>query len=75
MTTFFTVLILSYQVQGQELQARWVYESAAECSQAIAAAEALVPNALAVTCQQSGMISYAPRPPLRPMDNSVQGDS
>lgn len=68
MTTFFTVLILSYQVQGQELQARWVYESAAECSQAIAAAEALVPDVLAVTCQRSNIISYAPAPMERPDD-------
>ena len=66
MTTFFTVLILSYQVQGQELQARWVYESQMECSQAIAAAEALVPDALAVTCQRSNMISWAPAPQARP---------
>ena len=68
MTTFFTVLILSYQVQGQELQARWVYESQAECSQAIAAAEALVPNVLAVTCQRSNLISQAPLPMERPDD-------
>ena len=68
MTTFFTVLILSYQVQGQELQARWVYESQAECSQAIAAAEALVPDVLAVTCQRSNMISWAPAPMERPND-------
>ena len=68
MTTFFTVLILSYQVQGQELQARWVYESAAECSQAITAAEALVPDVLAVTCQRSNIISYAPPPMERPDD-------
>ena len=68
MTTFFTVLILSYQVQGQELQARWVYESQAECSQAITAAEALVPDVLAVTCQRSNLISYAPAPMDRPYD-------
>lgn len=68
MTTFFTVLILSYQVQGQELQARLVYESQAECSQAIAAAEALVPDVLAVTCQKSNLISYAPPPMERPDD-------
>ena len=68
MTTFFTVLILSYQVQGQELQARWVYESQMECSQAIAAAEALVPDVLAVTCQRSNMISWAPAPMERPDD-------
>ena len=68
MTTFFTVLILSYQVQGQELQARWVYESQDECSQAITAAEALVPDVLAVTCQRSSMISWAPRPTERPHD-------
>ena len=68
MTTFFTVLILSYQVQGQELQARWVYESAVECSQAIAAAETLVPDVLAVTCQRSNMISWAPAPMERPDD-------
>lgn len=66
MTTFFTVLIMSYQVQGQELQARWVYESQAECSQAILAVEALVPDVLAVTCQRSNLISYAPRPTARP---------
>ena len=66
MTTFFTVLILSYQVQGQELQARWLYESQAECSQAIAAAEALVPDVISVTCQRSSMISYAPAPIQRP---------
>ena len=65
MTTFFTVLILSYQVQGQELQARLVYESQMECSQAITAAEALVPDVLAVTCQRSNLISQAPRPPVR----------
>ena len=68
MTTFFTVLILSYKVQGQELQARWIYESQAECSQAIASAEALVPDVLAVTCQRSSMISWAPRPTGRPHD-------
>lgn len=68
MTTFFTVLILSYQVHGQELQARWVYESQMECSQAIAAAEALVPDVLAVTCQRSNMISWAPAPMERPDD-------
>ena len=68
MTTFFTVLILSYQVQGQELQARWVYESQMECSQAIAAAEALVPDVLAVTCQRSNFISWAPAPMDRPDD-------
>ena len=66
--TFFTVLILSYQVHGQELQARWVYESQAECSQAISAAEALVPDVLAVTCQRSNLISYAPPPMERPDD-------
>ena len=68
MTTFFTVLILSYQVHGQELQARWVYESQAECSEAITAAEALVPDVLAVTCQRSNLISYAPPPMERPDD-------
>ena len=68
MITFFTVLILSYQVQGQELQARWVYESQVECSQAITAAEALVPDVLAVTCQRSNMISWAPAPMERPDD-------
>ena len=68
MTTFFTVLILSYQIQGQELQARWVYESQAECSEAITAAEALVPDVLAVTCQRSNMISWAPAPMERPDD-------
>ena len=68
MTTFFTVLILSYQVHGQELQARWVYESQMECSQAISAAEALVPDVLAVTCQRSNLISYAPPPMERPDD-------
>ena len=68
MTTFFTVLILSYQVQGQELQARWVYESQMECSQAITAAEALVPDVLAVICQRSNMISWAPAPMERPDD-------
>lgn len=66
--TFFTVLIMSYKIQNQELQARWVYESQAECSQAIAAAEALVPDVLAVTCQRSSMISYAPAPMERPDD-------
>ena len=72
MTTFFTVLILSYQVQGQELQARWVYESQMECSEAITAAEALVPDVLAVTCQRSSMISYAPAPMARPHNFEVQ---
>ena len=65
MTTFFTVLILSYAVQGQELQMRMVYETEAECSEIMMRAEALVSDPLAVQCVRSNMISWAPRPPHR----------
>jgi hypothetical protein len=66
MTTFFTVLILSYAVQGQELQMRMVYETEAECSEMLMHAEALVADPLAVTCVKSNMISWTPQPPARP---------
>jgi hypothetical protein len=68
MTTFFTVLILSYAVQGQELQMRMVYETEAECSEMIMRAEALVANPLAVTCARSNLISWAKPPMERPDD-------
>ncbi len=69
MTTFFTVLILSYAVQGQELQMRMVYETQAECSEMMMHAEALVSDPLAVQCVRSDMISWAPRPPHRQASN------
>lgn len=67
MTTFFTVLILSYAVQGEELQMRLVYENEIECSVAIASVEQIMPEdrILAVTCARSNLISAAPRPPVR----------
>ena len=68
MTTFFTVLILSYAVQGQELQMRMVYETQAECSEMMMHAEALVSDPLAVQCVRSNMISWAPAPMERPDD-------
>ena len=68
MTTFFTVLILTYSVQGEELQMRIVYESEAECSSAIALAGALVAEPLAVQCVESNLISWSPRPQARPDD-------
>jgi hypothetical protein len=63
MTTFFTVLILTYAVQGQELQMRMLYETQAECSEVMMRAEALVDDPLAVQCVRSSLISWAPRPP------------
>jgi hypothetical protein len=68
MTTFFTVLILTYAVQGQELQMRMVYETEAECSEVMMRAEALVADPLAVQCVKSNMISWAPPPMERPDD-------
>ena len=68
MTTFFTVLILTYAVQGQELQMRMLYETQAECSEVMMRAEALVDDPLAVQCVKSNMISWAPPPMERPDD-------
>jgi len=69
MTTFFTVLILTYAVQGEELQMRMVYETEAECSEMLMHAEALVADPLAVQCVKSSLISWAPRPPHRQASN------
>jgi len=69
MTTFFTVLILTYAVQGEELQMRMLYETEAECSDMLMHAEALVADPLAVQCVKSDMISWAPRPPHRQASN------
>jgi len=68
MTTFFTVLILTYSVHGEELQMRMVYETEAKCSAAIAVAESLVEEPLAVRCVKSNLISWSPRPQARPDD-------
>jgi hypothetical protein len=67
-TTFFTVLILTYAVQGQELQMRLVYETEDECSEMLMRAESLVSDPLAVQCVKSNLISWAPPPMERPDD-------
>jgi len=68
MTTFFTILILTYSVQGEELQMHMVYETEAKCSAAIAVAETLVAEPLAAQCIKSNLISWSPRPQARPDD-------
>jgi hypothetical protein len=69
MLTFFTVMIITYSAQGEEVQSRLLYSSQRACSDAMAAAEALVDASMTVEmvqCQESNLISRAPRPKARP---------
>lgn len=71
MTTFFTVLIITYAFNGDEVQSRILYTSEQACSDAIMQVEAALDPDLDVEmlqCKRSDVISRSPRPMSRPED-------
>ena len=69
MTTFFTVLVISYAFNDQEVQSRVLYTSAIACSDGMTQVEAVLDpdiEVLMLQCQQSDILSRSPRPVARP---------
>lgn len=67
--TFFTVLIITYALDGQELQSRLLYTSEAECDRAIRQIETVLDprlDVLQLRCARSNLLSASPRPKPRP---------
>lgn len=67
--TFFTVLIITYAFDGQELQSRLLYTSEAACDRAIRQIETIIDPRLDVIqlrCARSNLLSASPRPKPRP---------
>jgi hypothetical protein len=71
MTTFFTVLIITYAFNGEEVQSRILYTSEMACSDAMLSIEAALDpdlNVEMLQCKRSDLISRSPRPMDRPED-------
>ena len=69
MTSLFTVLILTYAFDGEELQSRILYTSEAACSAALGQIEAILDPRLEILqmrCVRSNLLSASPRPRPRP---------
>lgn len=72
MTTFFTVMIVTFSINNEEAQMRLLYTSAMACGNAIEAVEAAMDPALTiemVQCKRSNLISGSPRPKPRPTED------
>ena len=69
MTSFFTVLILTYAFDGEELQSRILYTSEEACSAALHQIKAVLDPRLEILqmrCVRSNLLSASPRPKPRP---------
>lgn len=65
---YFTLLILSYAVDGESLEARILTRSATDCAVALTAADPLFEalDAEAIRCISTGIPSSSTRPKARP---------
>jgi len=69
MITYFTVLLMSYQLSGEALQTKMIFASQRQCQQAM---EGIYPSMLSsfqdvvVQCRKSELMSSTPRPKTRP---------
>ena len=69
MLTFFTLLVITYSLDGEEAQARILYTSEAACITAMEQVAPLLDPAITlemVQCQKTTAISRSPRPKARP---------
>ena len=69
MLTFFTVLVITYSFNGEEVQSRLLYTSEWACSDALKRVEDFVDPDMEIEiaqCQRSDLISRSPRPKMRP---------
>lgn len=67
--TFFTVLIITYAFDGEELQSRLLYTSEATCDAALRQIETFLDprlDLLQARCTRSNLLSASPRPKPRP---------
>lgn len=68
-STFFTVLIITYTFNSEELQSRILYTSMGECGTAMEKIHSLLDPALKVEmiqCDESDILSRSQRPKARP---------
>ena len=72
MLTFFTVMVITYSFNGEEVQSRLLYTDEMSCGNALLHVDTLLDPAMTlemVQCERSGLISRSPRPKARPWGN------